>query len=286
MATQKTAPTSRRAPDVGAQLQETLAETAANGEGTEAAPTGAASPKPAEAAPRSKKKLPTEKSVPSNKLEGRTIVIYGPPKVGKSTLASEIGNVLFFDTEGGLNDLEVYKVPVTDWASFLEWCAEVAGNANQYDAVCIDTFDMLALYCTNYTNSKLGIAHESDAEWGKGWKMANQEFTRALAKLAAMPDLGLILIGHSKDVEIKTRNSTYNKSVPSLSGQLKDTVINMADLILFCDFEDDEEGERRIIRTKPSRYWDAGERGKKPRLPETLPLHFDALKKAWYGEEK
>ena len=274
---------SRRAPDVGEQLQETLSEASEDEQGTEAQTPAQAPTKAAEPAVRQKKQLPTEKSVPTGKLEGRTIVIYGPPKVGKSTLASEMGNVLFLDTEGGLNDLEVFKVPVGDWQTFLEWCAAIAADSGRYDAVCVDTFDMLALYCTNFTNNKLGIAHESDADWGKGWKMANQEFTRALAKLAAMPDLGLILIGHSKDVEIKTRNATYNKSVPSLSGQLKDTVINMADLILFCDYEDDEDGERRIIRTKPSRYWDAGERGKKPRLPENLPLDYKALKDAWYG---
>lgn len=284
MATKTTETPSRRSPDVGEQLQEALVEPAVDAAATVAPEVIAASPKPAEAA-RNKRVLPTTKSVPSGRLEGRTIVIYGPPKVGKSTLAAEMGNVFFLDTEGGLTDLEVFKEPVSDWPTFLEWCAAIAAQPKQYDAACIDTFDMLALYCTNYTNNKLGIAHESDADWGKGWKMANQEFTRALAKLASLPDLGLILIGHSKDVEIKTRNATYNKSVPSLSGQLKDTVINMADLILFCDFEDDEEGERRIIRTKPSRYWDAGERGKKPRLPDTLPLDYQALKTAWYGEK-
>lgn len=284
MPTTPTKSSSRRTPDVGEQLQEALVETPGNGGGTEAAESAKTSQKGADA-PKSKRTLPTKKSVPSGKLEGRTIVIYGPPKVGKSTLASEMGEVFFMDTEGGLNELEVYKEPVGDWPTFLEWCAAIAANPTQYDAVCIDTFDMLALYCTNYTNTKLGIAHESDADWGKGWKMANQEFTRALAKLAALPELGLILIGHSKDVEIKTRNATYNKSVPSLSGQLKDTVINMADLILFCDFDENEDGEERVIRTKPSRYWDAGERGKKPRLPETLPLDYKALKLAWYGEK-
>lgn len=275
----------RRAPDVGDTLQKTLDETPDDEGATVAAEAPKESQKAAEAPVKAKKTLPTTKSVPTGKLEGRTIVIYGPPKVGKSTLASEMGNVLFFDTEGGLTDLEVFKVPIPDWQTFLEWCAAVAAEPSRYDAVCIDTFDMLALYCTNFTNNKLGIAHESDADWGKGWKMANQEFTRALAKLASLPELGLILIGHSKDVEIKTRNATYNKSVPSLSGQLKDTVINMADLILFCDFEDDEEGERRIIRTKPSRYWDAGERGKTPRLPDTLPLDYTSLRDAWYGEK-
>jgi hypothetical protein len=276
---------SRRSPDIGEQLQKTLEETPGSKGAKEAEKATEASQKTPEVPVKAKRQLPTTKRVPTGKLEGRTIVIYGPPKVGKSTLASEMGNVFFLDTEGGLTDLEVFSEPVSDWQIFLEWCAAIASEPDRYDAVCIDTFDMLALYCTNYTNNKLGIAHESDADWGKGWKMANQEFTRALAKLASLPELGLILIGHSKDVEIKTRNATYNKSVPSLSGQLKDTVINMADLILFCDFEDDEEGERRIIRTKPSRYWDAGERGKVPRLPDTLPLNYQVLRASWYGEK-
>jgi hypothetical protein len=51
----------------------------------------------------------------------------------------------------------------------------------------------------------------------------------------------------------------------------------MADLVLLCDLEVQSAGNgeptvRRVIRTKPSRYYEAGDRT--GRLPETLDLHF------------
>lgn len=274
--------TSRRSADIGEQLQKTLDETPEGEGATEAPEATEASQKAAAVPAQAKRALPTEKTKPTGRLEDKTILIYGQPKIGKSTLASEFGDrMLFFDTEGGLGDLEVFKMPIPDWDAFLEACKLVADNPGDWDGVVVDTADILALYCSQWTNAKLGIVHESDAEYGKGWSLARQEFTRALAKLAAIPNLGLIIVSHSKDVEIKTRNSVYNKAVVTLTGQMKDVVLNLSDLILYCEFEDTDEGERRVIHTKASRYYDAGERGKSPRLPETLPMSFSVLKAAW-----
>lgn len=232
--------------------------------------------------------LPTEPTKPSGKLEDKTILLYGPPKIGKSTLASEFPGALFLDTEGGLGDLEVLRVPVGNWLTFLEACAAIAADkSGRYQTVVIDTVDMLSSYCSQFTNQRLGIVHESEAEYGKGWAIKTAEFTRPLAKLATVPGLGLILISHAKDVEVKTRSRTLTKAMPTLGGGARDAVLNMADLILFCDFEETGEGaERRVIRTKPSAHWEAGERGRSPRLPDTIdwPVGhgYEALKTAWY----
>jgi hypothetical protein len=54
----------------------------------------------------------------------------------------------------------------------------------------------------------------------------------------------------------------------------------MADMVLFCDLEAQTGGDgaptfRRVIRTKPSLYYEAGDRT--GRLPETLNLSFSAF---------
>jgi len=61
-------------------------------------------------------------------------------------------------------------------------------------------------------------------------------------------------------------------------------VLGMADMVLFCDLEavSGEKGEqsmRRVIRTKPSLYYEAGDRT--GRLPETLELDFGKFKECY-----
>jgi hypothetical protein len=55
-----------------------------------------------------------------------TITIYGPPKIGKSTLASEFPNAIFADFENGLKWLNVNKTIIKSWSEgdsgFLTFC--------------------------------------------------------------------------------------------------------------------------------------------------------------------
>jgi len=58
----------------------------------------------------------------------------------------------------------------------------------------------------------------------------------------------------------------------------------MVDLILYCDLEAvaDEEGKtsyRRVMRTKPSPHYEAGDRT--GRLPETIDLDFSKFTEAF-----
>jgi hypothetical protein len=58
----------------------------------------------------------------------------------------------------------------------------------------------------------------------------------------------------------------------------------MADMVLFCDLEvvagdNGEQSMRRVIRTKPSLYYEAGDRT--GRLPETLELDFGKFRESY-----
>jgi hypothetical protein len=255
--------------------------------GTQAPP---ASPEPKKDLPA----LPTEKTSSAGLLEAKTVLLHGEAGIGKSTLASEWadGKMFFFDTAGELKDLDVYRLPVTDWTSFREVAASYKAEMEKPDprfAGCvIDTADVLAMFCAQHVRSQLGVVHQSDAEWGKGWDLLKEAWSSHLAKLAALG--GVILVSHSKTKEIKKRRLKYDRVVPTLTGGIGEATVNMADLVLFVDWtSDEEEDETRVIYTKPSRDFEAKERGQTPRLPAEVewPLGesgYQVLRRAWYGK--
>ena len=81
-----------------------------------------------------------------------------------------------------------------------------------------------------------------------------------------------------------SRTGKYMRVVPTLPDKARKIVLGMADMVLFCDLEAiaGEKGEqsmRRVIRTKPSLYYEAGDRT--GRLPETLDLDFGKFKESY-----
>ena len=155
--------------------------------------------------------LPTEASKPVTELGKQTILLYGSPKLGKSSFASKAPGSLFFECEPGLNHLEVFKVPTYSWEAFLEACKLVAKGDHNFKTIVIDTVDNAFKMCSDYVCAKHGIEYEGDMGHGKGWALVKNEWHRVLTRLASLP-YGLILISHAVDKTIETRTGEYTKT--------------------------------------------------------------------------
>ena len=128
--------------------------------------------------------LPTEASKPVTELGKQTILLYGSPKLGKSSFASKAPGSLFFECEPGLNHLEVFKVPTYSWEAFLEACKLVAKGDHNFKTIVIDTVDNAFKMCSDYVCAKHGIEYEGDMGHGKGWALVKNEWHRVLTRLA------------------------------------------------------------------------------------------------------
>ena len=227
--------------------------------------------------------LPTAKTPAKRSLSDVSILLYGPSKIGKSTFASQAPDAIFIATEPGLNALEVYQYPVTNWAEFLDVCGELAKGDHPFKTIVIDTIDILYRLCAEHICQKRGVEHESDGSHGKIYGLIKNEIYRVLTKLAHLP-YGLILISHSQDRDLETRTGTVTRTVPTLSESFRQIVIGLVDLILYCDVqveqaEDGTRRYRRVVRTKPNPNYDAGDRF--GCLPEVMDLSFPAFAKAF-----
>lgn len=221
-------------------------------------------------------KLPTKPTPPMQRLEDYIIFLYGPPKIGKTTWASQMDRPLFLATESGLRAIAAFQIPISSWSDFLKAAALIATDGHDFRTIVIDTVDNLYAYCAHHIYRQHGIHHESDLEWGKGWALVRGEFMRALNKLALLP-YGLVMISHSEDREIKSRTHTVTRTVPTLPRGARAVAVNMADIILYADLDTTGDEPRRVVRTQPSDRYEAGMRT--GRLPDPLPLDFAAFKK-------
>lgn len=223
--------------------------------------------------------LPTQKTPPKRSLQDLTILVYGKQKCGKSEFCAQAESTLFLATEAGLKSLEVYQVPISKWEELSEALAQISEGKHPFKTIAIDTVDNAYRMCSEYICAKHKIVHESDLAYGKGYALVNNEFHRVLTKLSLLP-YGLLLVSHAQEVEIEGRTGKYHKAVPTLPETPRKIVLGMADVIVYCDVEaikqdDGKTSFKRVLRTKPSIYYDAGDRTK--RLPEMLDFSFAAF---------
>ncbi len=131
--------------------------------------------------------LPTTKTKPTTDLAKQSILLYGVPKLGKSSFASQFPEAMFFECEPGLNHLEVFKVPTYSWEAFLEACKLLAKGDHNFKTLVIDTVDNAFKMCSDYVCAKHGIEYEGDMGHGKGWALVKNEWHRVLTRLASLP---------------------------------------------------------------------------------------------------
>lgn len=223
--------------------------------------------------------LPTAKTPPKAELADLSVLWYGKTKIGKSSTCAQADGALFLATEAGLNHLETYQVPITSWEDMLQACADVAAGKHPFRTIIVDTVDQAYRLCTDYVCTKFNIDHESDLGYGKGYALVNNEFTRVLTKLSLLP-YGLYLISHAQEKEIETRTGPVTRIVPTLPDKARKIVLGLVDMILYCDLDitsgpNGEQQARRVIRTKPSLHYEAGDRT--GRLPEVFDLDYSTF---------
>lgn len=241
--------------------------------------------------------LPSASTAPKGDLTDQSILIYGMPKIGKSTLAASFPGALFIPFEPGLNHLDHFQIPtegiIESWPEFLEACAIVSRNPDsRFKTIVIDTVDLCYQLCSDHVCKQRGVEYVGDIPHGKGWTLVANEFMRVLKKLAALP-YGLVLISHAKTRTVTENGIERDVIQTTLTESARKLLTGMVDMILYVDVDEViEEGGgtkyRRVIRTKPNRRFDAGDRT--GRLPREIIMEqhapFAGFQAAWEAGSK
>ncbi len=171
----------------------------------------------------------------------------------------------------------------------MEACKEISADKHSFKTIIIDTIDALIPLLQRYIEEVNEVDYIGDIPHGKGWFLATTELSRVLNKLSMMP-YGLVLVSHAKQEEIETKTKKYNRFTIDIGGKNRNVILNLMDIILFMDSEMKDGTEIGVIRTKPSLFWEAGDKSKN--LPESIEfppddpsIVFSEIKKAFGGSK-
>lgn len=239
-------------------------------------------------------------SDPANVPIGRQkTLIYGPPKIGKTSLAAQYPNALFLDGEAGTLNLSVptfealiqrdrVTSPIRTWEEVLQATTVLEGLENIEGTVVIDPVNEIFGWCRDFVLRDNGWDHETDGAYGKGWRAVRDEFSSWTRRLVGMP-FGLIFVAHENEIEIESATEKYQKIVPRMDKACKEIIEPMVDIIMYAHSRTFPEhgihSPVQVLQTKPTKQVTAGERGETPRLPVFVsPMTYEALQAAWTGK--
>ena len=225
--------------------------------------------------------------------KGKKAIFYGPEGVGKTTLAMQLPDPVFVDTEGSTDNYNVKRLPkpnsLDELKEIIGW---VTMNPDQLKTLVIDTGDWLEHMLVKDFCVRKGISNLGDMGYGKGYEASAKEFQEML-------DLFNVVLGLGINVVFNCHSQVKTFSMPDDMGSYDRYELKMekkhipllkewADLIGFINFKTnliyqnngDKKakavgGQDRMIYFTHNAAYDAKNRFG---LPDTAPLSYDVLR--------
>ena len=168
----------------------------------------------------------------SRDLSGYITYIYGAPKTGKTTLATQMDGCLLLAFEPGYHALPgVMAQDIVSWGEMKQVYRELKKPEvqAQFRAIIIDTIDIAADRCKKYICQQNGIEDLGDLGYGKGWTKFKDEFNEVFRGLTQL-GYAVFFIGHHKESTI-TDDANVEHIIIILSVKLFYVVKFCADLV-------------------------------------------------------
>ena len=137
----------------------------------------------------------------SKDLRSKSVLIFGSPKVGKSTFAAKANDVLFFNFENGTEFLPMdhEPIPIHQWTDFKKYLKQLRDPEIQkmFPIIVIDTVTIAAQLYERYICSTQNVEQIKDIPYGAGYAMPSQEFFNVFHEISMM-GYGIIYLAHTK----------------------------------------------------------------------------------------
>jgi len=241
---------------------------------------------------------------PSKVIYPPRIVIYGTPKIGKTTFAATIPGNIILDVEGGSGMHNVARVDrehLQTYQQFKEVLMQLENVAHEYRVLTIDTVDWLEKIIFDHAAAINGKTSIADVPYGAGYATAQTiwaEVLNTLDRIRKNRGMMILMVAHEQLRQIHDPQvGQYDKFTMKLQDKDKGSssaslIKEWVDAILFIDLETFVKSEKvgmnqkvnratggeRMIYTMETPAFLAGNRfGLPPQLPFTWPALAEAL---------
>lgn len=196
-------------------------------------------------------KLP-KKKVKASRKSPKNMIIYGAPKIGKTTVLSQLDDCLIIDLEQGSDMLDALKVQVNSLKELGEIGKEIYQEGKPYKYVAIDTISKLEEWCEEegkqiYLKTPMGKNFETKNPGmsilslpnGAGYLYLRMAYKKWIDRLNTLAD-HVILVGHLKDKMLEKKGKEVAVKDLDLTGKIKQITCANADAVGYI-YRDDEQ---------------------------------------------
>lgn len=210
----------------------------------------------------------------SKDLSGYITFVYGSPKTGKTTLATQMKKSLLLAFETGYKALPgVIPYDINSWTEMKQIYRELKKPEVKatYDAIVVDTVDVASEMCRKYICNQNSIEELGDLPYGKGWSKFKEEFSEVFRGLTQL-GYAVFFIGHGKEAKDNDGNITNIR--PALSTSTREVIAGMADIYGYAKQMGKDEHSMLVLRDKTG-FIECGCRFKN--VQEVIPMNYNAL---------
>lgn len=183
-------------------------------------------------------KIPTS-VVKANTANCNMLILYGYPKVGKTTLLSKLENALIIDLEKGSKYVDALKVEVSNLEELREVGKQIHSAGKPYKYIVLDTVtkledivmpDAVKLYQNTPMGKDFKGTDITVLPNGSGYMYLRQAMKTWVGKLKTLSE-HLILIGHTKDKVTTKSGIDVNVKELDLTGKISSIICQEADAV-------------------------------------------------------
>lgn len=171
-------------------------------------------------------------------------LIYGVPGIGKSTLASEFPEPLFFGDQLESSKLNVARGPepktMDECRKYLQEILDA--KVLKFKTLVLDNLGWFEPLPWAEICKKENVKSIDDIGWQNGYKMAvsrHQEVAELLKAIRKKQKVDVIVLGHSrvKNFADPSISSNYDKYQLSINEQAENVWVRMVEAVLFMNYE-------------------------------------------------